>query len=65
MTDDDAPRLTQLELEIMEVFARVATGDSLGQTLLDFDASGHVSEYIVRRIHEVSPWIKRNMPSYL
>jgi signal transduction protein with GAF and PtsI domain len=51
--------LTQLEHEILDVFSAVQRGQGLAQALNERDESGHVAEWIVGRVHEVSPWIAR------
>ncbi len=51
--------LTQLEHEILEVFNAVQRGRGLAQALNERDESGHVAEWIVERVHDVSPWIAR------
>jgi len=60
---DELPsaQLTPLEYEILGVFGEVANGVWLGEALADLDESGHVAEWIVERIREVSPWIARRL----
>ncbi len=51
--------LTQLEYEILDVLSAVRYGRGLAQALNERDESGHVAEWIVERVHAVSPWIRK------